>query len=57
MFLGLHILRKVQLQDGREITTEIIRKQKEILETFVIKLEHAPTFLKSWDITAPLWRR
>ena len=32
MILELHKLKKVILQDGREITTEITRKQKEILE-------------------------
>ena len=47
MILELHKLRKVILQDGREITTEITRKQKEILESLGIKPEHVPTFLKS----------
>ena len=47
MILELHKLRKVILQDGREITTEITRKQKEILESTGIKPEHVPTFLKS----------
>ena len=47
MLLELHKLRKVILQDGKEITTEITRKQKEILESLGIKPEHLPTFLKS----------
>ena len=47
MILELHRLRKVILQDGREITTELTRKQKEILESLGIKPEHVPTFLKS----------
>ncbi len=47
MLLELHKMRKVILQDNREITTEITRKQKGILEAFSIKLEHVPTFLKS----------
>ena len=47
MTLELHKLRKVILHDGKEITTEITRKQKEILESLGIKPEHVPTFLKS----------
>ena len=47
MLLELHRLSKVILQDGKEITTEITRKQKEILESIGIKPEHVPTFLKS----------
>ena len=47
MILELHRLRKVILQDGREITTELTRKQKEILESLGIKPEYVPTFLKS----------
>ncbi|MEM0134947.1 MAG: hypothetical protein QXU18_06940 [Thermoplasmatales archaeon] len=47
MLLELHKLRKVVLQYGKEITTEITGKQKEILECFGIKPEHVPTFLKS----------
>ena len=47
MILELHRLRKVILQDGKEITTELTRKQKEILESMDIKPEHVPTFLKS----------
>ena len=47
MLLELHKLRKVILQDGKEITTEITKKQKEILESLGIKPEHVPTFLKS----------
>ena len=43
----MHKLRKVILNDGKEITTEITRKQKEILESLDIKLEYVPTFLKS----------
>ena len=43
----LHKLRKVIVNDGKEITTEITRKQKEILESLGIKPEHVPTFLKS----------
>jgi len=47
MILELHKLRKVKLQDGKEITTEITGKQKEILKKFSIELEHVPTFLAS----------
>ncbi|MGC8645561.1 MAG: IS1634 family transposase [Thermoplasmata archaeon] len=47
VFLEMHKLRKVILQDGKEITTEITGKQREILEAFGIKPEHVPTFLKS----------
>ena len=47
MLLELHKLRKVRLQNGREITTEITRKQREILEKFSIRSEHVPTFLTS----------
>ena len=47
MILELHKLRKVILHDGNEITTEITRKQKEILESLGIKPEHVPPFLKS----------
>ena len=47
MLLELHRLRKVILQDGKEITTETTRKQKEILESIGIRPEHVPTFLKS----------
>ena len=47
MLLELHKLRKVILNDRKEITTEITRKQKEILESLGIKPEHVPTFLKS----------
>ncbi|MEM0135685.1 MAG: hypothetical protein QXU18_10770 [Thermoplasmatales archaeon] len=47
MLLELHKLRKVVLQDGKETTTEITRKKKEILKCFGIKPEHVPTFLKS----------
>ena len=47
MLLELHKLRKVILNGGKEITTEITRKQKEILESLGIKPEHVPTFLKS----------
>lgn len=47
MLLELHKLRKVILQDGKDITTEITRKQKEILGAFNIKPEYVPTFLKS----------
>ena len=43
----MHKLRKVILNDGKEITTEITRKQKEILESIGIRPEHVPTFLKS----------
>ena len=50
-FIGIQIgricVRKVILQDGREITTEITKKQKEILESMGIKPEHVATFLKS----------
>ena len=47
MILELHKLRKVILHDGKEITTEITRKQKDILESLGIKPEHVPTFLKN----------
>jgi hypothetical protein len=47
ILLELHKLRKVILNGGRKITTEITRKQKEILESLGIKPEHVPTFLKS----------
>ena len=47
MILELHKLRKVILHEGKEITTKITRKQKEILESLGIKPEHVPTFLKS----------
>ena len=47
MLLELHKLRKVILNDGKEITTEITRKQKEILESLGIRPEHVPTFLKN----------
>ena len=47
MLLELHKLRKIKLQDRKEITTEITRKQKDILDAFSIKLEHVPNFLKS----------
>ena len=46
MLLELHKLRKVIVNDGKEITTEITRKQKEILESLGIKPENLPTFLK-----------
>ena len=47
MLLELHKLRKVILNGGKEITTEITRKQKEILESLGIRPEHVPTFLKN----------
>ena len=47
MLLELHKLRKIKLQDRKEITTEITRKQKDILEAFSIKPEHVLNFLKS----------
>ena len=47
MLLELHKIRKVILQSGKEITTKITKKQKEILSGFSIKPEHVPTFLKS----------
>ena len=47
MLLELHKLRKVILNDGKDIATEITGKQKEILESLGIKPEHVPTFLKS----------
>ena len=46
MILELQKLRKVLLQDDREITTELTQKQKEIPESLDIKPEHVPTFLK-----------
>jgi DNA-binding Lrp family transcriptional regulator len=51
MVLEMRKLRKVILQDGRDVTTEITRKQREILETLNIKPEHVQTFLKSWEST------
>ncbi|MEM3860673.1 MAG: hypothetical protein QW478_14970 [Candidatus Micrarchaeaceae archaeon] len=47
MFLELHKLRKVVPQYGKEITTEITRKQREILECIAIKAEQVTSFLKS----------
>ncbi len=47
MLLELHKLRKVILNDGKEITTEITRKQKKILESMGVRPEHVPTFLKN----------
>ena len=47
MLLELHKLRKIKLQDRKEITTEITRQQKDILDAFSIKPEHVPNFLKS----------
>lgn len=47
MLLELHKIRKVILQDGKEITTEITRKQRDILAAFEVKPEHVPTFLKN----------
>lgn len=47
MFLELHKMRKVVLQDGKEITTEITGKQKDILSGFSISPEYVPTFMKS----------
>ena len=47
MLLELHKLRKVILQDGNKITTEITMKPKEILESIGIRPEPVPTFLKS----------
>ena len=46
MLLELHKLRKVILTDGKEITTEMTKKRKEILGSLVIRPEHVPTFLK-----------
>jgi len=46
VLLELHKLRMIKLQGGREITTEITGKQKMILESFSIKPEQVPTFLK-----------
>lgn len=47
MLLELHKIRKVMLQDCKEITTELTGKQKEILESFGIRPEHVPTFLEN----------
>ena len=47
MLLELHKPRKVILNEGKEKTTEITGKQKEILESLCIEPEHVPTFLKS----------
>ncbi|MGP6207395.1 hypothetical protein ACNF42_05130 [Cuniculiplasma sp. SKW3] len=46
MLLELHKIRKVILNEGKEITTEITRKQKEILESIGIEQEHVHVFLK-----------
>ncbi len=46
MLLELHKLRKAKVQNNKEITTEIMRKQKDILESFCIKPENVPAFLK-----------
>lgn len=47
MLPELHKRRKFILQDCKEITKEITRKQKEILESLGIKIEYVPIFLKS----------
>ena len=45
--LELHKLSNVIMHDGNKITSEMTRKQKEILESLGIKPEHVATFLKS----------
>ena len=40
IFLELHKVRKVKLQNGMEIMTEITRKERDIIEKFSIKSEH-----------------
>ena len=47
MLLELHKLRKAKVQNCKEITTEIMKKQKDILESFGIKPEDVPAFLKN----------
>lgn len=47
MLLELHKIRKVRLQNNREIITEITKKQREILESLSIPMDHVPTFLRS----------
>ena len=47
ILLELHKVRKVKLQNGKEIMTEITRKERDIIEKFSIKSEHVPTFLTS----------
>ena len=47
ILLELHKVRKVKLQNGREIMTEITKKERDIIEKFSIKSEHVPTFLTS----------
>lgn len=47
MLLELHKLGNVKLQDMKEITTEITRNQKDILEKFSIEPEHGPNFLRN----------
>ena len=39
-------VRDLKLQDRKETTTEITRKQKDILEAFSMKPEAVPNFLK-----------
>ena len=46
MIFEMYKLRKVILQDGKEIITVMTRKRKDILESPGIKPEHVPTFLK-----------
>ena len=47
ILLELHKVRKVKLQNGKEIMTEITKKERDIIEKFSIKSEHVPTFLTS----------
>ncbi|MHB8395585.1 MAG: IS1634 family transposase [Thermoplasmataceae archaeon] len=47
MLLELQKIRKVILQDGKEIMTEVTKRQKEILEKLSVPLDQVPTFLKS----------
>ena len=47
ILLELHKIRKLTLQNGKEIMTEITKKERDIIEKFSIKLEHVPTFLTS----------
>ena len=47
ILLELHKVRKVKLQNGKEIMTEITKRERDIIEKFSIKSEHVPTFLTS----------
>ncbi len=47
LFLELHKVRKVKLQNGKEIMTEITKRENDILEKLSITLDHVPTFITS----------